>query len=258
MLRPTSSWRSLPLLMLLALAAPQPGCRGDEDALLVLAAASTIDAMEAAAADFSSIEGVRVEVSFAASSVLARQIAEGAPADLLLSANTAWADYVAERVPIARREVLVTNRITVVVPAGAATNEMSLQELAEDDVDFALIAIADPTSVPAGIYAAEALRRESLWSAFEPRLLPAVDVRAALALVVDGEADAGFVYASDAASSADVRVITRVAPRLHEPIEYPLLLLGSARPGAERLFDFLVSARGRTQFLERGFSEAGR
>lgn len=244
--------------MVLALAAAQPGCRRDDDALLVLAAASTIDAMEAAAADFAVAGGGRVDVSFAASSVLARQIEEGAPADLLLSANSGWADYVAERVAVARREVLVTNRLTVIVPASAAAAEMSLQQLAEDEADFARIAIADPTSVPAGIYTAQVLRRVSLWDAFEPRLLPALDVRAALALVVDGNADAGFVYASDAASSPRVRVITHIDPRLHDPVEYPLLLLGSARAGAERLFDFLVSARGRAHFLDRGFTEAGR
>jgi molybdate transport system substrate-binding protein len=248
----------VPLLVVLALATVQPGCRDDDDALLVLAAASTIDAMEAAAADFTAASGVHVDVSFAASSVLARQIEEGAPADLLLSASTAWADYVEERVAVARRAVLVTNRLTVIVPARAAATEMSLRRLAEDEADFPLIAIADPTSVPAGIYAAQALRRESLWSAFEPRLLPTVDVRAALALVVDGEADAGFVYASDAASSPSVRVITRIDPRLHDPVEYPLLLLGGDRPGAERLFDFLASARGRAHFLDRGFTEAGR
>lgn len=259
MFPPSSSRRSASLLALLALAAAQAGCAGsNNDGLLVLAAASTIDAMEAAVADFTAAEGVHVEVSFAATSMLARQIEEGAPADLMLSASSEWADYVAGRVAVARREVLVGNQLAVVAPTSSAVTEASLRQLADDASQFGRIAIADPTSVPAGIYAAQALRRESLWQSVEPRLLPTVDVRAALTLVVEGEADAAFVYASDAASSAEVRVITRIDPGLHDAIDYPLLLLGSARPGAERLFDYLVSARGRAHFLDRGFIEAGR
>lgn len=258
MVPPSSSRRSASLLALLALAAAQPSCARSNDALLVLAAASTIDAMEAALADFTAVEGVHVEVSFAATSMLARQIEEGAPADLMLSASDEWADYVAGRVAVARREVLVGNQLTVVAPASSAVTGASLRQLADDASQFGRIAIADPTSVPAGIYAAQALRRESLWRSLQPRLLPTVDVRAALTLVVDGEADAAFVYASDAATSTEVRVITRIDPGLHDAIEYPLLLLGSARPGAERLFGYLVSARGRAHFLDRGFIEAGR
>lgn len=228
----------------------------DDDAVLVLAAASTIDAMESAVAGFRAVEPARVEVSFASTSVLARQIEEGAPADLMLSASVDWADYVQQRVAVERRVVLVRNQLTVVGPAGSKP----LQSLAQvdDQERFASIAIADPTSVPAGMYAAEALHRAGLWEAIEARLVPTVDVRAALRLVADGEADAGFVYATDAAASARVRIIARVDPQLHEPIEYPLLLLGGARPEAVRFFDYLISEPGRAHFRDRGFVEADR
>lgn len=242
-------------VLLLLVCASVTACGDAPDSVLVLAAASTIDAMEAAVADYTA-EGDTVEVSFASTSVLARQIEEGAPADIMLSASTAWADYVAERVAVARRAVVARNRLVVVVPADSTLPDLSLDQVAADQ-RLARIAIADPTSVPAGIYMALALRQAGLWVAVRPRLLPAIDVRAALALVADGEADAGFVYASDAAATPAVRVITRIDPGLHDPIEYPLVLLGDASPEAERFFEFLVSTRGRAHFHDRGFTDAG-
>jgi len=116
------------------------------------------------------------------------------------------------------------------------------------------LAIADPQSVPAGIYARQALERLGLWQEVSDRLIPTVDVRAALTLAVDREADAAIVYASDAASSDEVSIVAAFDPGLHQPIEYPLLLLGGAGPPAQRLFEFLVTERGRSHFLARGFT----
>jgi molybdate transport system substrate-binding protein len=256
MSKPTSRPRFAALIMLIALAAAQPACRSGDDPVLVLAAASTIDAMEAAVTDYRAGNGTAIEVSFASSALLARQIEQGAPADLLLSASVEWADYVAQRVGVARREVLVGNRLAVVVPVESSASPTSLEQIAQD-ARLARIAIADPQSVPAGIYAAEALRRSGLWEALQPRLIPAVDARAALALVATGEADAGLVYASDAASTAAVRAVTRIDPRLHAAIDYPRLLLDGAGPQATRFFEYLVSARGRAHFHDRGFIDAG-
>jgi molybdate transport system substrate-binding protein len=252
-----SNRRLLLLLLPLALGSSAWACAERADTVLVLAAASTIDAMEAAVADFGVDTSTHVEVSFGPTSVLARQLEEGAPADLMLSASVGWADYVEARVPVDRRVALARNELRVVVPSGAATAALSLQQIAAE-ADLGRIAVADPTSVPAGIYAAQALRRAGLWEAVEPRLIPALDVRAALTLVADGEVDAAFVYATDAAASARVRVVARIDPSLHDVIEYPLLLLGGARPEAVRFFDFLTSARGRAHFHERGFIDAGR
>lgn len=236
------------------------GCRNDaggDGAVLILAAASTVDALEAAVAEFESDTGTRVAVSFGPSSTMARQVETGAPADLVLSASVDWADHIAQRVQVTRRVALVANQLAVVVPQDAGPAAASLDALAFDP-RFSRIAIADPASVPAGIYAAEALHGLLLWEAIRPRLLPTLDVRAALALVASKEADAGIVYATDAASTPSVRVVAHVDPRLHQPIEYPLLLLADARQGARELFEFLASAQGRSYFYERGFVEAGR
>lgn len=254
---PSVPYKSAAAALLVALCMTAQGCAERQERALVLAAASTIDAVEAAVADFSAGDDVPVEVSFGPTSVLARQIEEGAPADLMLSASVAWADYVEQRVAVARRVALVGNQLAVVAPAGAVVADTTLEEIAARAGAFARIAIADPASVPAGIYAAEALRNLSLWESVQSRLIPTVDVRAALALVAGREADAGFVYASDAASSPDVRVIARIDPRLHEPIEYPLLLLEDAGPAAQRLFEYLLSERGRAHFHQRGFTDAG-
>jgi molybdate transport system substrate-binding protein len=226
-------------------------------AVLILAAASTVDALESAVADFESETSTRVVVSFGSTSTMARQLEMGAPADLMLSASVDWADHLVQRVPVTERLALVANQLAVVVPQDAEFDAVSLYVLASDP-RFSRIAVADPTSVPAGIYAAEALRGLFLWEAMRPRLVPTVDVRAALALVADKEVDAGIVYATDAASTPRVRLVARVDPQLHPPIEYPLLLLADARAGARELFEFLGSARGRAHFYDRGFVEAGR
>ena len=100
---------------------------------------------------------------------------------------------------------------------------------------------------------AQALQAMGLWETIEPRLVPTVDVRAALALVAAAEVDGGFVYATDAASTSRVTIVAEIDPVLHDAIEYPLLLLAGARPEAEALFDYLASAAGRAHFLGRGF-----
>ncbi len=232
---------------------------GREENLLLLAAASTIDALEAAVGDFEGETGIDVAISFGPTSTVALQIEHGAPADLMLSANREWADYVEERVAIRRRVTLVGNQLVVVRPAPQGPEDggaSSLREFLSDP--RRRFAIADPQSVPAGIYARQALRALGLWESVEPRLIPTVDVRAALALVARDEVDGGFVYATDAASSSDITYVEGIDPVFHDAIEYPLLLLAAAGEEAAELFEFLVSARGRTHFLDRGFTDPGR
>ncbi len=248
------------LLMAIALSSVALACSNDDrgdGAVLILAAASTVDALEAAVAAFESDTSTLVVVSFGPTSTMARQLEMGAPADLMLSASVDWANYVMQRVPVTEHVALVANRLAVVVPQDAALEDVSLDFLASDP-RFSRIAVADPSSVPAGIYAAEALHGLSLWETIRPRLVPTVDVRAALALVANKEADAGIVYATDAASTPRVHLVTLLDPQLHQPIEYPLLLLADAREGAREFFEFLASARGRSHFYDRGFVEAGR
>ncbi len=227
-----------------------------QERTLMLAAASTIDALEAAVKDFESKTGIGVDVSFGPTSTIARQIEQGAPADLLLSANGSWADYVDDRLAVARRVTLVSNQLIVVKPV---TNQLknetvpSLREfLSNPQLRFA---IADPNSVPAGIYARQALEASGFWESIEPQLVPTVDVRAALALVSRDEVDGGFVYATDVAKNSDVTYVGPIDPMLHDVIEYPLLLLDETGEEAAELFKFLISDRGRKHFLDRGFTD---
>jgi len=235
-----------------------PGCTpAASERVLVLAAASTIDALEAAVADYEQQSGGAIDVSFGPTSMAARQIAAGAPADLMLSASTDWADYVESRVAVERRVVVAGNRLVVVAQRNGETSSGTPEAVLFDQATTH-VAIADPESVPAGIYASEALRRLSLWERLSPRLVPTIDVRAALTLVIEGEAEIGIVYATDAASTDSVGVVAELDPGLHAPIEYPLLLLAGADPAAGEFFEFLVSDRGRTHFLARGFTRPDR
>jgi molybdate transport system substrate-binding protein len=221
-----------------------------------LAAASTIDALDAALAELEATSGIEARASYGPTSTLARQLVAGAPADLLLAASTSWADYVAARRPVAARQSVAGNRVVVVAPTGSDLGPTDdLASFVAND-SLGRIAIADPEAVPAGIYAREALESSGFWNILEPRLLPTLDVRAALALASSREADAAFVYASDAAAIGSVEVILALDDSSHSPIEYPLLLLDAENPHAAELFEFLVSEAGQAHFLERGFLPA--
>lgn len=225
--------------------------------VLILAAASTIDALGDALADFTSGTGIEVRASYGPTSTLARQVIAGAPASLLLSASTYWADHVADRLPVAARRSIAGNRLVVVAPTSSTPARiLDLAALAADS-HFGRIAIADPEAVPAGIYAREALQNLGFWISIEPRLLPTLDVRAAMALAANEEADAAIVYASDAAASDAVEIIATIDASAHSSIEYPLLLLNEESREAAALFEFLVSDEGRRHFLNRGFSAPG-
>jgi len=221
---------------------------------LILAAASTIDALNDAVAEFTGTTGIEVLVSYGPTSTLARQVTAGAPADLLLSASTYWTDYVTERLTAAASRAIAGNRLVVVASTRSDLGTPSGLATLAADPRFGRIAIADPEAVPAGIYAREALVSLGLWARLEPRLLPTLDVRAALALAANREADAAFVYASDAATSEAVEVILGIDASAHSPIEYPLLLLAGESPEAVEFFEFLISDQGREHFLKRGFS----
>jgi molybdate transport system substrate-binding protein len=161
---------------------------------------------------------------------------------------------VAGRQTVVASSSVAGNRLVVVVARETTIGAtVDLTSLISDD-RFGRIAIADTEAVPAGVYAREALETLGLWSRIEPRLLPTLDVRAALALAGGREADAAFVYSSDAATSDAVRVITTIDASTHSPIEYPLLLLDAGSPQAAELYDFLVSERGRNHFIESGFA----
>jgi molybdate transport system substrate-binding protein len=229
------------------------GCAGKTEPLKVFAAASTQEAVQEAARGFESATGTAVACSFGASSTLARQIAEGAGADLFLSADERWADYLADRGLVDQRRDLLGNRLVVIAPADSNVGLHTLADLDLPAVRHLAMAL-DP--VPAGRYAREALKKAGVWDRVEKKVREGGDVRAALTFVVRGEADAGLVYATDAATTDKVRVAFAVPQDLHPPIRYPLVLVrrSGAHPAARKLYDYLGGEAAAAVFRRAGFT----
>ena len=245
-------WKSVATLCCLTL-----GCARTEPTslpIVIFAAASTIDALDEAKVIFEREAACAVRVNYAGTPALARQVVAGADAQLFLSASERWAKDLEERGLVAERRDWLGNRLVVVVPSDASLIPLRLEDLANDT--FAHLALADPDSVPAGQYARQALEKLGLWSRVSNKVVGRGDVREALALVERGEAEAGIVYATDAAASKRVRVALPIDASLHEPIRYPLLLL---KPAAEnalagRCYTWLLGPAARTVFEKHGFT----
>ncbi len=228
--------------------------RSPDSEILVLAAASTTDAVEEIRTEFVRRNPTwTVRTSFGASSALARQIVAGAQADLFLTASTEWADLLSREGLVARQRDLLSNRLVVIVPIASRLNIRKPDDLLADDVQR--LALADPQAVPAGVYAREALETLGLWKQLSRRVAAGANVRQALQFVSTGAAEAGIVYASDAAADPRVRVVLELDARLSAPIRYPVVLLkhASDNPAAEAFYDFLASADAGTIFERHGF-----
>jgi molybdate transport system substrate-binding protein len=226
------------------------------ESVLVFAAASTTDAVQAVLDAFRERHpDTAVRTSFAASSTLAKQIARGAPADVYLSANVDWMNYLAERGAIARdsRVDLLANRLVLIAPRGSDL-PAAIERLPEA-LGARPLAMGNPDHVPAGIYAKQALESLGLWAALKPRAAFGHDVRAALALVGRGEAAAGIVYATDARISDTVVRKATFPADSHAPIRYPLArAAGHDRPAVRRVTRFLRSAEAAAIFRDHGFT----
>ena len=237
--------------LLLILAAPVQAGQ-----VTVFAAASTTDAVQAVLTAFRKAHPrTDVRASFAASSTLAKQIARGAPADLYISANVAWMDYLADRGAIdpASRVDLLGNRLVLVAsPMSPVSGDLAKLPEALGE---RRLAIGDPAHVPAGIYAKQALQALGFWEKVADRAAFAADVRAALALVGRGEAAAGIVYATDARISDRVKRVATLPADSHPPIHYPLArVAGAAGPEVRRLYDFFRSNEAQAIFRDHGFT----
>ncbi|NBC36642.1 molybdate ABC transporter substrate-binding protein [Novosphingobium sp. FSY-8] len=231
---------------------------------VVLAAASMQESLNKAADAWAARGHVRPVLSFAASSALARQIVNGAPADLFISADEEWMDYVATApgrpggwLRAGTRATLVTNRLALIAPAGSKVT-MTIRPgfpLAAGLGADGRLALGQPGAVPAGKYAQEALTRLRVWPSVAGRVAGAESVRAALALVARGEAPLGIVYATDARVEPKVRIIALFPAGSHKPITYPVAALSGAGAGAqaEGFRRFLLSRDGRAIFAGYGF-----
>jgi molybdate transport system substrate-binding protein len=244
-----------------AAAAAAPGTassRGDgAKPLTVYAAASLTDALGEIAAAYTQARGRPVRLSFAATSVLARQIEAGAQADAFVSADRAWLDYLEQRgrlVPGTRTNV-AGNALVLIAPADSPVSlaigpGVRLRAALGDG----RLALADPESVPAGRYARAALETFGAWPQVASRVAAADDVRRALAFVARGEAPLGIVYATDAMREPRVRVVARFPATSHPPIEYPAAALRDGDAEGARFVDYLRSPVAAEIFTRYGFT----
>jgi molybdate transport system substrate-binding protein len=240
-----------PLLALLGLL----GCHREPRTVLVFAASSTTDGLQRLGETFGRAHGVRVDFSFAGSSTLARQLEAGAPADLFLSADQAQLEKVRAAGVIETAQPLLGNRLVVVGPRGAAPLSSGCAL-----AGFRAVALADPQSVPAGVYAKAWLTSQGCWEKVSPKVIPALNVRAALAQVTSGATPVGVVYATDAALAPGLQILLAVPPKEAPPIVYPLALTrhGARSQDARDFYSYLFSPKAQAEFERLGFTSAGR
>jgi molybdate transport system substrate-binding protein len=244
-------------LVLSLLVAYVPGAGADT--FTVFAAASLKNALDEVIRTHEAKTGDRARVSYAASSALARQIENGAPADVFVSADLAWMDYLHKKALIqpATRFVLVRNQLALIAPAGAA---IKLKIAPGFPLAAALgkerLAMADPASVPAGRYGKDALVSLGIWKTVESKVAAAADVRAALLLVSRGEAPLGIVYSTDAAVEPRVSVVDTFPENAHAPIVYPAALTAASKnPAAAVFLRALREPAARGVFEKYGFRQ---
>ncbi len=225
----------------------------------VHAAASLSDALTAIGAAYEKESGDTVRFNFGASSMLARQIKQGAPGDLFLSADEAKMDALQEKgllLPGTRRDLLA-NQLVIVVPNESKAMLHSAADLARPDLRK--LALAETQSVPAGIYAREYLQKLKLWDELKRKVIPTENVRGALAAVESGNAEAGFVYKTDALISKKVKIAVEIPAAEGPKILYPVAVLkSSSRPGQARKFEqYLADSAAAKIFQRFGFTPGG-
>jgi molybdate transport system substrate-binding protein len=225
-------------------------------ALVVFGAASLTNVLQDIGTEYRRETGHEVVFSFAASSVLARQIEAGTRADVFFSADEDWADYLQARklIDVPSRHDIVKNRLVLIAPA---SSDIKLKIAPHFALAAALgdgrLATGDPASVPVGRYARAALIKLGVWDEVSSRIVPAEDVRSALAFVARGETVLGIVYRTDALIEKRVRIVDTFAEDSHPPITYPAALVATAKPGAREFLNFLRSAPARKIFQHYGF-----
>ena len=225
--------------------------------VIVFAAASMQTALDEIAPALEKATGVHPRFSYAASSTLAKQIENGAPAEIFISADRDWMDYVETHNLIRKdsRSNLVGNTLVLIAPA---RQSISLKIAPGFPLAARLgsgrLAVADPVSVPAGKYAKAALTTLGVWDSVSSKLAPAENVRAALVLVERGEAPLGIVYRTDALAEKGVRIVDTFPPSTHPPIVYPMVVLKrSSTPVATAFAGYLTTPDARAIFERHGF-----
>jgi molybdate transport system substrate-binding protein len=234
------------------------GTASAQRSITVFAAASMKNALDDVGAAFTEKTGIKVIASYAASSVLAKQIEQGAPADIFISADTDWMDYAVDKKAVneATRINLLGNSLVLIAPKDSRINQVTIGP----GFDLAKLAgngrivTGDVSAVPVGKYAKSALEKFGSWKAAEPKFAMAESVRAALILVARGEGALGIVYATDARIESGVKIIGKFPEDSHPPIIYPVAATTTAKPQAGSYLAFLRSSAARAIFEKYGFS----
>jgi molybdate transport system substrate-binding protein len=224
--------------------------------LTVFGAASLTNVLQDLGDAFTKETSIPVKFSFAASSTLARQIENGAPADVFMSADADWMDYLQARhlIQEGSRHDVVGNRLVLIAPA---TSTLQLKIAPDFALAAALgkahLATGDPAAVPVGRYAEAALTKLGVWAQVQDRIVRADSVRSALTFVDHGEAPLGIVYETDALIDKNVRVVDVFPADTHPPIVYPVALTRGAKPAAAQFLTFISSAAAAQTFKAYGF-----
>ena len=248
------SWLGLAVALAFA-----PGMAHAQNNVVIFAAASLKNALDEIATTWSKDTGKPApRISYAASSALAKQMEQGAPADMFISADLDWMDYVGAKNLIKNdsRFNLLGNKIVIIAPKDSKVTNLAVKA---DDLTKALaggrLSMANVESVPAGKYGKAALEKLGAWNAVKDSIAQAENVRAALLLVARGEAPLGIVYSTDAAAEPNVRIVATFPDDSHPPIIYPAALTKeSTNADAKAFLDFLRSAKARSSFEKQGFT----
>ena len=255
----TSVLKRIWLALFLAGAGFGASANAETKPLLVFAAASLQGALDAAAMDFTIKSGIKITISYAASSALAKQIDQGAPADVFLSADLQWMDWATQR-KLIRSDTRFTLASNALVLVTATENPIELTIGQGFPLVAALadgkLAMADPDTVPAGRYAKASLTTLGVWDAVSSHIAVSENVRAALAFVATGEAPLGIVYATDAQAEPRVRVIGTFPKASHAPILYPVAITTQSQNGeVSRFLEYLRSSDAQAIFTGFGFAK---
>ncbi len=250
--------RRIALVSLIAAALPLSFAAAQEQTLTVFAAASMKNSLDDANAAFTKATGVKVNASYAASSALAKQMESGAPADVFISADLNWMDYVAGKnlIKADTRYNLLGNKLVLISGKDSKIANVKIEQgfdiakLAGDG----RIAVADVKAVPAGLYAKAALEKLGSWAAAEPKLAQAENVRATMAFVARGETQIGIVYETDAKVEPNVKIAGVFPDGSYPPVIYPVAATAAAKPDATKYLTFLRGAEAKAIFEKYGFS----
>jgi molybdate transport system substrate-binding protein len=244
---------SLALALFFVLGCAQTAANAEE--ILVAAAASLTDALREVGAAYNSKSRHKVNFTFASSSSLARQIDEGAPVDMFFSADLPQMDGLEKRgrVEPGTRKNVLSNQLVIIAPADSTSGVASPKDLLKTQIKR--IALAEPSSVPVGIYTRKYLEAEALWDSVRRKIVPVLDVRATLASVEAGNVEVGFVYKTDAAISKKVKTVYEVPIDKGPQITYPVAIVKESKKkeAARDFMNFVLSSTGKQSFKKYGF-----